>query len=173
MIVSLSEQDQAKRNWVSLGTMAKENDLKHAKSLADAASAQAQAANRMWVAMMTIALFAVLPHPAGSTVSLPFGFGSVPVSAFYVVVYPLLVILVIAFSSAHSQQIMAQVKAQHDLKLDGSICGSFQVSAQVEYRCSNTARDSTGLRQFREKLKGNAQELLASFSQHSPIPMVL
>ncbi len=95
--------------------MTKENDgVERAKTLADAVSAQAQFANRTWFAMMTVAVFAVLPRDvgAGNTVSLPFSLGSVPISSFYAVVYPLMVILVIAFSSAYAQQITAQVTAQ-------------------------------------------------------------
>ena len=88
--------------------------LKRAKTLADAVSTQAQVANKAWFAMMTVALFAILPRDVGSTntIKLPFGLDSVPVSSFYVVVYPLMVILVVAFSSAHAQQITAQNDAQ-------------------------------------------------------------
>lgn len=64
--------------------------------------------------MMTVALFAVLPRMAESTnsVTLPFGLGSVPAPSFYLVVFPLMVILTIAFSSAHAQQLTAQIDAQ-------------------------------------------------------------
>src|SRR5882724_12620829 len=63
--------------------------LKRAKTLADAVSTQAQVANKAWFAMMTVALFAILPRDVGSTntIKLPFGLDSVPVSSFYVVVY--------------------------------------------------------------------------------------
>jgi hypothetical protein len=93
--------------------------LTSAKTLADAVSTQAQVANKAWFAMMTVALFAILPREVilSNTVKLPFGLDSVPVSSFYLVVYPLLVILVIAFSSAHAQQITAQNDAQDILNL--------------------------------------------------------
>jgi hypothetical protein len=88
--------------------------LKRAKTFADAVSTQAQVANRSWFAMMTVALFAVLPREVGplNTFNLPFGLGAVPVASFYLFVYPLMVILIIAFSSAHAQQITAQNEAQ-------------------------------------------------------------
>jgi hypothetical protein len=96
-------------------TQEKEDEhLKRARTLADAVSTQAQVANKAWFALMTVALFAVLPREVGAaaTVKLPFGLDTVPVSSFYLVVYPLMVILVIAFSSAHAQQITAQTDAQ-------------------------------------------------------------
>lgn len=96
-------------------TQEKEEEyLKRAKTLADAVSTQAQVANKAWFAMMTVALFATLPREIGSTntLKLPFGLDSVPASSFYLVAYPLMVILVIAFSSAHAQQIAAQNDAQ-------------------------------------------------------------
>ena len=97
--------------------MIQDDELKSAKALADAVSTQAQVANRSWLAMMTLALFAVLPRELSTahTISLPFSLGSVPASSFYAVVYPLMIILVIAFSSAHAQQITAQNHAQNIL----------------------------------------------------------
>jgi len=103
-----------------------EKYLKRAKTLADAISTQAQVANKAWFAMMTVALFAVLPREVDptNTIKLPFGLDSVPVSSFYLVVYPLMVILVIAFSSAHAQQITAQNDAQDILNHLASKQGS-------------------------------------------------
>lgn len=99
----------------------RENRLKRAKDLADAVSAQAQIANRFWFSMTTVALFAVLPRDISNkhTINLPFGLGEVAVSAFYTIIYPLMIILVIAFSSTHAQQLSAQNLAQNTLNRMG------------------------------------------------------
>ena len=60
--------------------------------------------------MMTVALFAVLPRvPTNNgNVSLPFNLGEVDPTWFHAVVFSILVVLVIAFASAHAQQVRAQ-----------------------------------------------------------------
>jgi hypothetical protein len=103
-----------------------EDQGKLVSQLAAAVSLQAQVANRMWIAMTSVAVFAILPHskdsvpiagpsikvPPPNTVSLPFGFGDVPESLFYPIIFIFLVVLTIAFASAHAQQVRAQKLAQ-------------------------------------------------------------
>ena len=70
------------------------------KELANAVSTQANVANRAWLAMMTVALFAVLPRvPAkGGNVSLPFNLGEVDPVRFHAVALSIFVVLVITFA---------------------------------------------------------------------------
>jgi len=94
--------------------MSDDNNHKLVKELATAVSTQAQVANRMWLALMTVALFAVLPHvPTKSgNLSLPFSLGEVNAMWFHRVVFAILVVLAVAFASAHAQQIRSQTLAQ-------------------------------------------------------------
>ena len=87
---------------------------KRVKELADAVSTQAQISNRAWFATMVVAAYAILPH-VGGNIKLPFGIGEVSRTVFYSVIYPLLIILIIAFSAAHAQQLNAQSLAQRTL----------------------------------------------------------
>ena len=84
------------------------------KELAGAVSTQANVANRAWVAMITVALFAVLPHlpTKEGTVALPFSLGVADPKWFHAVVFSILIILCIAFAAAHAQQVRAQKLAQ-------------------------------------------------------------
>lgn len=95
------------------------------KELASAVSTQAQFANRMWLALMTVAFFAVLPRvPASSgNLSLPFSLGEVNAMWFHLIVFSILVVLAIAFASAHAQHIRAQSLAQDSLSAMFSMSG--------------------------------------------------
>jgi hypothetical protein len=89
--------------------MSDDSNLELAKELASAFSTQAQVANRMWLVLMTVSLFAVLPPvPKNGNLSLPFGLPEVNAKGFHTIVYFSLVILAIAFASAHAQQMRAQ-----------------------------------------------------------------
>ena len=89
------------------------------KELAAAVSTQAQVANRIWLALMTVVVVAVLPRvsPAdgGRKVPLPLGLGDVDSVWFDVFIFALLVILTIAFASAHAQQTRAVELARRRL----------------------------------------------------------
>jgi hypothetical protein len=100
------------------------------KELADAVSTQAHVANSVWIALMTVALLAVLPPvPAkDGNASLPFNLGQVDQISFQMVVFCILLVLSIAFASAHSQQVRAQTLAHavvdslaKDLPADGQL----------------------------------------------------
>jgi hypothetical protein len=93
------------------------------KGLADAVSTQSEATNRTWLALITAALFALIPHSISSPVSLPFSFGDVPQAWFHGIIFSLLVALAIAFASAHSQQVRAQKLAQSVIDSLGSSLG--------------------------------------------------
>jgi hypothetical protein len=84
------------------------------QELATAVSTQAQVVNRTWLALMTVALFGVLPRlPAkDSNVFLPFSLGEVDPTSFHTVLFSILVVLTIAFAAAHAQQVRAQMLAQ-------------------------------------------------------------
>src|SRR4051812_35063790 len=84
------------------------------QELAGAVSTQAQVVNRMWLALMTVVLFGVLPRLPGKNgnVTMPFSLGEVDPAWFYSVVFALLVVLIIAFAAAHAQQVRAQKLAQ-------------------------------------------------------------
>jgi hypothetical protein len=93
------------------------------KDLADAVSTQAEVANRTWLALITVAIFALIPHVSSKDISLPFSLGEVSPSWFQGVVFSLLVVLAIAFASAHSQQVRAQQLAQSVINSLGSTLG--------------------------------------------------
>ena len=80
------------------------------KELAEAVSTQAKVANRTWLALMTVSLYALIPHTPTDkgNISLPFNLGDVPLLWFSGLVFSFLVVLAIAFASAHSQQVRAQ-----------------------------------------------------------------
>jgi hypothetical protein len=83
------------------------------RELARAVSTQAQVANRLWIVLMTVAFFAVLPlEPTDGKLPLPFGFGKVDAVLFHSIVYSILVVVALAFASAHAQQVRAQRLAQ-------------------------------------------------------------
>jgi hypothetical protein len=85
------------------------------RELAAAASAQSQVANRYWIALITVCLIAVLPRPKEAEMSLPFDVGPIEPSSFYLAMFALLVVLNIAFASAHAQQIRVQRLAHRGL----------------------------------------------------------
>lgn len=84
------------------------------KNLAEAVSTQARVANRAWIAMMGVALVALLPRVPrnGGDVNLPLGLGVVESDSYAVIAFLMLSILVIAFATAHAQQMRAQTLAQ-------------------------------------------------------------
>jgi hypothetical protein len=88
------------------------------KDLADSVSTQAEVANRMWLALITVAVFAIVPRdPTNKTVKLPFELGEVSPLWFHWLVFLILVVLAIAFAAAHAQQVRAQKFAQSTIDL--------------------------------------------------------
>ncbi len=91
-------------------------DAQTIKELAAAVSLQAQVSNRVWLGLLTVAVITLLPRvpKAGppNELDLPFGLGQVDASWFYVILFLMLVVLTIAFSAAHAQQVRAQKLAQ-------------------------------------------------------------
>lgn len=68
---------------------------------------------------MTAVAFAVLPHEISrdSGIKLPFSFGTVSPEVFYGVIFPIVVILVIAFCAAQAQQLNAQTSAHRAMSV--------------------------------------------------------
>jgi hypothetical protein len=99
--------------------------LEQVKELAAGVSVQTQVANRVWLALMTVALVAVLPRGTSKNpdLPLPFGLGTVDSTLFYPVAFFILVALAVAFAAAHAQLIRAGVRAQQmiDLLSKGSL----------------------------------------------------
>jgi len=95
--------------------MSGESSSQIVKELAVAVSTQAQVANRYWLTLMTVALFALLPRIAGpeaGTITLPFGLGAVESASLNPILFGLLIVLAVAFAAAHAQQVRAQKLAQ-------------------------------------------------------------
>jgi len=86
------------------------------EKLAKAVSTQAEVVNRIWLGLVTVAIVGLLPKTpsAGFTgdVDLPFGLGHVEGASFHLIVFLMIVVLAIAFSAAHAQQVRAQMLAQ-------------------------------------------------------------
>ena len=95
------------------------------RGLATAVSTQSQVANRFWITLMTVALFALLPriNPAETqTINLPLGLGSVEPASLYPVLFAVLIVLIVAFAAAHAQQVRAQKLAhEHIDKMEVSV----------------------------------------------------
>lgn len=86
------------------------------KDLAGAASTQAHLSNRIWTGLATVAVISLLPQtPVSADVSVP-GLGKVPITWFHLVVFALLIVLAIAFASAHAQHVRAQDFAHQFIK---------------------------------------------------------
>lgn len=88
------------------------------RDLADAVSIQAQVTNRLWIATMTVAIIGVRPPPrptipcpgtpaTPALIDLPFGLGAAEPAWFYGMTFAMLAILIVAFCSAHAQQLRA------------------------------------------------------------------
>ena len=75
------------------------------EKLAKAVSTQAESANRIWLGLVTVSIVGLLPQ---APTNLPFGLGSVEPSSFRLIVFLMIVVFAIAFSSAHAQHIRAQ-----------------------------------------------------------------
>ncbi len=82
------------------------------KELADAVAAQAQASNRAWIALITVAVVVALPRPENN---LPFNLGKVDQGTFYVVGFLILVALAIGFAAARAQLVRSQELARAEL----------------------------------------------------------
>lgn len=95
------------------------------KDLATAVSTQAQVANRIWLATMTVAIIGAIPRVVkDGAVDLPFSLGAVDEAWFFVVVFAMLCVLVTAFCAAHAQQIRTMNLAHEHIKTlphDGKI----------------------------------------------------
>jgi hypothetical protein len=87
------------------------------KDLAGAVSRQSRVTNNTWIALTTVALFAIVPHtPSGEgNLTLPFNLGEVAQTWFYGLVFSILVVLAIAFAAAHTQQVRTQKLAQRNI----------------------------------------------------------
>jgi len=102
------------------------------KELAAGVSTQAQVANRVWLALITVGLVAVLPRtPANSNLALPLGLGDVDRAFFYPIAFSILVVLAIAFAAAHAQAIRAGLQAQRAIS---SLPGGSPADAHVRPR---------------------------------------
>jgi hypothetical protein len=90
--------------------MERQSYQKILNEFATAVSTQAQVTNRIWLGLVTVALLALLPREstAADQVTLPFNLGKANAHTFSVIVFLLLVVLTIAFSSAYAQQFRAQ-----------------------------------------------------------------
>lgn len=90
------------------------------KDLASAASTQAQVANRLWLTLITVAMFALYhkvdPNPADEEISLFSGWLMIQPADLYPVLFLVLIVLSIAFASAHAQQVRAQKLARRQIK---------------------------------------------------------
>jgi len=135
------------------------------KELADAVSTQAEVANRTWLALVTVAIVAVIPHTADKgNIRLPFGFEDVKESWFHGIVFSLLVVLAIAFASAHAQQVRAQKLAHGIITSLGSILGPMCGVHPRDYfdmlrkpsliRIASLAQSLRGKHQFRDTTVG-------------------
>jgi len=95
------------------------------RDLAGAVSAQAQVANRSWLALITVALFALIPHTgnAAGKIALPFALGEVAPIWFHGLVFSMLAVLAIVFASAHTQQVRAQKLAHNVIDSLGDSLG--------------------------------------------------
>ena len=90
------------------------------KDLAEAASNQIKIGNRMWIGLIVLSIFVILPRSAiegTNMVSLPFGFPDVDLTHFHFVSILLLSVFIIAFCQAHAQSIRS-LKLAHRV-LDG------------------------------------------------------
>lgn len=92
-----------------------DSNVEVVRELAGAVSAQAQVANRSWFALIAVAVVSSLPRTQVADIALPFGFGVVEPGSFHLVMFGLLTVLMIAFASAHAQQVRAQRLAQSAL----------------------------------------------------------
>lgn len=81
------------------------------KDLAEAFSGQSKLSNRLWIALIAVTIFIILPVPLSnsgkSDRELPFGFGHVETNDFDLIALVILAVLTIAFCQAHAQAIRA------------------------------------------------------------------
>jgi hypothetical protein len=107
-----------------ISTVNRDARRKLVQELAAAVSTQAEVVNRSWLALMTVALFGVLPRIPGhdGNVSLPLNLGEVDPGWFHSVVFAILVVLTIAFAAAQAQQVRA-LKQAHAV-IDSMVTGS-------------------------------------------------
>ncbi|MFH1726452.1 MAG: hypothetical protein ABII00_17720 [Elusimicrobiota bacterium] len=93
-----------------------QNQNQHIKDLASAVSTQARVANRLWLTLMTVVVFTLLQLTGAGQqtqgIALPLGLGSVSPETLYPVLFSLLIILSVAFASAHAQQVRARKLAE-------------------------------------------------------------
>jgi hypothetical protein len=94
------------------------------RDLAAAVSTQAQVANRSWLALITVALFALIPPTKmDGYFVLPFNIGKAEPIWFHGLVFSMLAVLAIVFSSAHTQQVRAQKLAHKVIDTLGDSLG--------------------------------------------------
>ncbi|MBN2707419.1 MAG: hypothetical protein JXR46_00130 [Calditrichaceae bacterium] len=81
------------------------------KHLADAASIQIKAANKMWLIIVAISLIALFPptdtNPPAVNVELPFGLATVSNHQFYPILFGLMSVLMVALTSSFAQALRA------------------------------------------------------------------
>jgi len=90
------------------------------RDLAAAVSLQSKVANRLWLTLMTVVVFSLLQMAAPqqqTQVSLPLNLGAIPMGILYPVLFAILIILTVAFSSAHAQQVRARKYANRYINL--------------------------------------------------------
>jgi hypothetical protein len=109
-------QWQTRSGQKSLMTTTDKQTEDQIERLAKAVSTQAEVANRIWLGLVTVSIVGLLPRvpirdsPGYS--DLPLGLGRAADTSFHLIVFLILVVLAIAFSAAHAQQIRAQALAQ-------------------------------------------------------------
>ncbi|OGU57883.1 MAG: hypothetical protein A2V66_17580 [Ignavibacteria bacterium RBG_13_36_8] len=97
-----------------------EGDItENVKQLAEAVSTQTKVANKTWLTTMIVALLILFPpinkdNPQDN-VTLLFNIATVNATIFYPVVFAVLSVLIVAFSSAHAQAVRAQKLAHKSL----------------------------------------------------------
>jgi len=87
-----------------------DESTKTIRDLAEGASNQIKVSNRIWIGLIVLSIFVILPrsHIEGTNlVPLPFGLPSLEVTHFYVVSTLLLSVFIIAFCVAHAQSMRA------------------------------------------------------------------
>lgn len=83
------------------------------KCLAEAVSLQTRIANRIWMALIFLAAYVLIPRVTDSEkIILPFGLGTVMDKHFYLISYTSLVVLYISFCVAYIQAMRSSILAQ-------------------------------------------------------------
>lgn len=98
------------------------------KEFAAAVSTQSQVTNRVWLVLITVALFAILPQKDNASpdmLKLPLGLGQTNAQTFWTMMFALLIVLTIAFCSAYVLQFRAQSLVHKFINRTGEKDGNF------------------------------------------------